>query len=88
MNNYKKYGEYSAERCSRGETVKTAIAFFVTGAGVGALLSLLLAPRSGPEVIDSTMPAVSWASKPRVCVAGQPSAGQAREKVLPIRKTR
>jgi len=28
MNNYKKYGEYSAERCSRGETVKTAIAFF------------------------------------------------------------
>ena len=53
MNDYQKYGEYSSKECSGAEIAKTAVTFLLIGAGVGALLSLLLTPRSGPEIREA-----------------------------------
>jgi hypothetical protein len=56
MNDYSKYGEYSTMR-GGGESavpeIGTIAGWMVIGAAVGALLSLLLAPRSGPETREA-----------------------------------
>jgi hypothetical protein len=94
MKNYQKYGEYSAEQCSRAESAKTAVIFLVIGAGIGALFSLLFAPQSGAELRETVRGKFDdarrgfgeQASRLRRRI-GQ-MARQAREKVMPIRKTR
>ena len=94
MKDYQKYGEYSAEQCSRGEAAKTAIAFLLFGAGIGALLSLLLAPQSGAELRQTVRAKFDDAvhglgdQASRLRNRTRQIAGQAREKVMPIRKTR
>ena len=89
-----KYGEYSSEQGSRPETVKTAITFLLIGGGIGALLSLLFAPKSGLELrqsmrnrFDDALLGLSKQTSRLRRRTGE-IAGQAREKVLPIRKTR
>ncbi|HET9743881.1 MAG TPA: YtxH domain-containing protein [Terriglobales bacterium] len=49
MSDYQKYGEYSRET-SQGMSIGTALAFVALGAATGAAVSLLLTPRSGPEL--------------------------------------
>jgi len=94
MNRYEKYGEYSSEQRSGAESAKSALAFLVLGAAVGALLSLLLAPRSGPEIrraVRDTFDDVRrelGQQTSRLRRRTSEIAGQAREKVMPIRKTR
>jgi gas vesicle protein len=94
MKNFEKYGEYSAEQCSRAEHAKTAIVFLMIGAGLGTLLAMLLAPRSGPEfrraVQDRFDEACRGLSEQTSRLRRRTSeiAEQAREKVSPIRKTR
>jgi len=92
MNDYQKYGEYSSE-CAGAESAKTALIFLSIGIGVGALLSLLLAPRSGREVrqavrgkLDEARRGVSTQSS-RVRDQVSRIAGQAREKIMPISRT-
>jgi gas vesicle protein len=92
MNDYQKYGEYSSE-CAGAESAKTALIFLSIGIGVGALLSLLLAPRSGREVrqamrgkLDEARRGVSTQSS-RVRHQVSRIAGQAREKIMPISRT-
>ena len=92
MNNYQKYGEYSRE-WGGAESTKTALIFLSIGIGVGALLSLLLAPRSGPEVrqavrgkLDEARRGVN-AQSSRVRRQATRLAGQAREKIMPISRT-
>jgi gas vesicle protein len=94
MNEYQKYGDYTAERCSRAESAKTAVVFLAIGAGIGALLSLLLAPKSGSELrqafrgkLDDARRGLGEQASRLRRRTGQ-LAGQAREKVMPIRKTR
>lgn len=90
MSKYQKYGEYSAEQCSRAEHAKTAIVFLMIGAGLGTLLAMLLAPRSGPEfrrsIQDKFDEARRGLGEQASCVRRRTSeiAGQAREKVRPI----
>ena len=50
MTDYKKYGEYSRQSSSAGQSCGLAIGSFAIGAGIGALISLLFAPRSGREI--------------------------------------
>ena len=94
MNRYEKYGEYSSEPGSGAESAKTAFAFLVLGAAVGALLSLLLAPRSGPEIRRAVRDAFDDVRRElgqqtsRLRRRTSEIAGQTREKVMPIRKTR
>lgn len=94
MNNYQKYGEYSAEQCSRAEHAKTAIIFLMIGAGLGTLLAMLLAPRSGPEFRRSIQDKFDEARRglgeqaSRVRRHTTNIAGQAREKVKSISNTR
>ena len=92
MNDYQKYGEYSSE-CAGAESAKTALIFLSIGIGVGALLSLLLAPRSGREVrqamrgkLDEARRGVSTQSS-RVRDQVSKITGQAREKIMPISRT-
>jgi gas vesicle protein len=92
MNDYQKYGEYSSE-CASAESAKTALIFLGIGMGVGALLSLLLAPRSGPEVrqavrgkLDEARRGVNARSS-RVRQQAGRMAGAAREKIMPIGRT-
>ena len=92
MNHYDKYGEYS--RAAAGpETAKTALIFLGIGIGIGALLSLLLAPRSGPEVRQAVRGKLGDAKRgisrqsSRVRQKAGRIAGQARQKVMPISKT-
>jgi hypothetical protein len=73
MNDYKKYGEYSKES-TQSDNLKVALTFLAIGAGIGALISLLVSPvpvvRSGsPSVGNSTMHVAVSTSKPHVCVA-------------------
>jgi gas vesicle protein len=89
MNHYEKYGEYS--RAAAGsESVKTALVFLSIGIGVGALLSLLLAPRSGLEVRQAVRGKLDDARRgitrqgARVREQATRIAGQARQKVMPI----
>jgi len=90
MSNYAKYGEYSAEECSRAEHAKTAIVFLMIGAVLGTLLAMLLAPRSGPELRRAVQDKFDEARRgleeqaSRVRRRATKLAGQAREKVRPI----
>jgi len=94
MNDHERYGESAAEQCSRGESVKTAITLLLIGAGVGALLSLLLAPRLGPEFRQAVREKFDGARRglgeqtSRLRRRTSEIAGQARDKVMPIRRTR
>jgi gas vesicle protein len=94
MKDYQKYGEYSAEQCSRAEHAKTAIVFLMIGAGLGTLLAMLLAPRSGPELRRAVQDRFDEARRglgeqaSRVRRRATEIAGQAREKVKPISNTR
>jgi len=94
MNRYQKYGEYSPKQGSAAESAKTALGFLVLGAAAGALLSLMLAPRSGPEMRRAVRDAFDDIRRElgqqtsRLRRRTSEIAGQAREKVMPIRKTR
>ena len=92
MSDYQKYGEYSSESAGV-ESAKTALIFLSIGIGVGALLSLLLSPRSGPQVrqavrgkLDEARRGVSGQST-RVRDQATRIFGQAREKIMPIGRT-
>jgi gas vesicle protein len=92
MSDYQKYGEYSSEYAG-AESAKTALIFLSIGIGVGALLSLLLSPRSGPQVrqavrgkLDEARRGVS-AQSSRVRDQATRIVGQAREKIMPIGRT-
>jgi gas vesicle protein len=52
MNEYQRYGDYSqhSQEQSGGAGAGTIIAFLLIGAGVGAAVTLLLAPKSGPDL--------------------------------------
>ena len=92
MNHYEKYGEYS--RAAAGsDTAKTALMFLGIGIGIGALISLLLAPRSGSEVrravrdrFDDARRGLSRQGS-RVREQASRIAGNARQKVMPISRT-
>ena len=92
MNHYDKYGEYSRAG-GNSETAKTALIFLGIGIGIGALLSLLLTPRSGPEVRQAVRGKLDDARRgigrqgSRVRQQASRLAGQARQKVMPISKT-
>lgn len=92
MNHYEKYGEYS--RAAAGsDPAKTALIFLGIGIGIGALLSLLFAPRSGSEVRQAVSGKLGDARRglgrqgSRVRQKASRIAGKAREKVMPISKT-
>lgn len=94
MNDYKKYGDYSAGQSSKAESARTAITFLLIGAGIGALFSLLLAPKSGSElrqtfrdILDDALSGIGEQTS-RLRRRTSKIAGQARAKVMPIRKTR
>lgn len=54
MNEYQRYGEYTQQSgTSSGPGIGTAIAFLVVGMGIGAVLALLFAPKSGRELRTS-----------------------------------
>jgi len=53
MNDYPQNSEYNNSASTGAESAKTALIFLSIGIGVGALLSLLLAPRSGPEIREA-----------------------------------
>ena len=86
MNDYQKYGEYSAEQCSSAEYAKTAIVFLMIGAGLGTLLAMLLASRSGPEFRGAVQDRFDEARRglgeqaSRVRRRATDIAGQARER--------
>ena len=91
MNHYEKYGEYS--RAAGSDTAKTALIFLGIAIGIGAFISLLLAPHSGPEVrqavrgkFDDARRGLSRQSS-RVRQQASRIAGEAREKVMPISRT-
>ncbi|HWC17272.1 MAG TPA: YtxH domain-containing protein [Terriglobales bacterium] len=92
MSDYQKYGEYSTE-CAGTESAKTALIFLSLGMAVGAVLSLLLAPRSGPEIRQAVKGKLDDARRglnrqtSRVREQASRLAGQAREKVMPIGRT-
>jgi gas vesicle protein len=92
MNDYKKYGEYSRQM-PEGESAKRALLFLGIGIGVGALLSLLVAPRSGPEIRQAVRGKLDDARRgldqktSRMRQQARRMAGQAREKVMPISRT-
>ena len=90
MNDYQKYGEYDSSAVKGAESAKTALIFLGIGMGVGALLSLLLAPRSGPEIreamrtkLDDTRRGLNRQTS-RLRQQASRLAGQARERVMPI----
>lgn len=94
MSEYSKYGEYSTGQCSRAEHAKTAVVFLMIGAGLGTLLAMLLAPRSGAELrravqdkFDETRRGLEQQAS-RMRRRATEIAGQAREKVRPISNTR
>ena len=92
MNDYQKYGEYSSESAGM-ESAKTALIFLGIGMAAGALLSLLLAPRSGTEIrqavrgkLDEARRGVN-AQGSRVRQQATRIATQARDKIMPITRT-
>lgn len=82
MNPYDKYGEYS--RAAGGsDTPRTALIFLGIGIGIGALISLLVAPRSGSEVRQAVRGKLDDARR-----GLSRQSNRVREKVMPIRRTR
>ena len=94
MNDYKKYGEYTAAQCSMVGGARSAIVYLVLGAGIGALLSLFLAPKSGPElrkaIRDKFDDAVQGLGEQTARLRRRTGqiGRQAREKISPIRNMR
>ena len=92
MNDSRKYGEYSAE-CPDVESAKTALIWLSIGMGVGAILSLLLAPRSGPEIRQAVRGKFDDARRglnqqtSRIRQQAIRLGGKVREKVMPISRT-
>lgn len=82
MNHYEKYGEYS-RAAGASDTAKTALIFLGIGIGIGALISLLVAPRSGSEVRQAVRSKLDDA---RRGLSRQSS--RVRQKVMPISRTR
>jgi gas vesicle protein len=54
MNEYQRYGDYSqqVQERSGGAGAGSIITFLLIGAGVGAIVALLLAPNSGTDLRD------------------------------------
>ena len=93
MNDYQKYGDYNSSPSAGAESARTALIFLSIGMGVGALLSLLLAPRSGPQIreavrsrFDDTRRGFTRQTS-RLREQASRLTGQAREKVMPISRT-
>lgn len=92
MSDYKKYGEYSRDT-RESSSVKIAVTFLAIGAAAGALVSLLLSPRSGSEIRQAVRGKIDEArrglndqtSRLRRRTAGW--ASEAREKVTSIART-
>lgn len=90
MNDYKKYGEYSRQSSSSGQSCGLGLGFFALGAGIGALISLLFAPLSGREMrteIANKFGIVRRGVSEQTSRLRQRSsqiAGQGREKVVPM----
>ncbi|GEM_PF-3808518 len=82
MNHYEKYGEYS--RAAAGpDTAKTALIFLGIGMGIGALISLLLAPRSGSELRQAVRGKLDDARR-----GLSQQSSRVRQKVMPISRSR
>jgi gas vesicle protein len=92
MTEYAKYGDYTKQN-EQPENLKTAITFLAIGAGVGALISLLLAPRSGPETREAIRDTLDSARRGLTEHASKlrsktfEAADQARQRVMPISRT-
>lgn len=82
MDYYEKYGEYS-RAAAVPETTKTALIFLGIGIGIGAIISLLVTPRSGSEVRQAVRGKLDDA---RRGLSRQSS--RVRQKVMPISRTR
>jgi hypothetical protein len=82
MNQYEKYGEYS-RAAGAFDTAKTALIFLGIGIGIGALISLLVAPWSGSEVRQALRGKLDDARRG----LSRQSSG-VRQKVMPISRTR
>ena len=87
MNDSKKYGEYSKES-TQSDSLKVALTFLI-GAGIGALISLLVSPRSGREIRQAVRGKFDDARRGlnQQTSRLRRTAGQAREKVMPISRT-
>jgi gas vesicle protein len=85
MNDYKKYGEYSKES-TQSHNLKVALTFLAIGAGIGALISLLVSPRSGREIRQAVRGKFDDARRGlnQQTSRLRRTAGQAREKVMSI----
>lgn len=81
MNHYEKYGEYS-RAADASETAKTALIFLGIGIGIGALISLLLAPHSGSEVRQAVRGKLDDARR-----GLSRQSNRVRQKVMPISRT-
>jgi gas vesicle protein len=92
MTEYAKYGDYTKQN-EQPESLKTAITFLAIGAGVGALISLLLAPRSGPETREAIRDTFDTARRGITEHASKlrsktvDAAEHARRRIMPISRT-
>jgi gas vesicle protein len=90
MNEYKKYGEYSRQSSSSGQSCGLALGCFALGAGIGALVSVLFAPHSGREMRTELANKFGVVRRgvteqtARLRQRGSQIAGQGREKVVPM----
>lgn len=90
MNDYKKYGEYSQKTSSAGRNCGRELGFFALGAGIGGLVSLLFAPRSGREIRGEVANKFGILRRGvseqtfRLRQRGSEIAGLGREKVVPM----
>jgi YtxH-like protein len=90
MTDYKKYGEYSRQSSSAGRSCGIAMGSFAVGAGIGALISLLLAPRSGREIRRGVADKFGVIRRgvteqtSRLRQRGSEIVGQGRERVVPM----
>lgn len=88
MNDSKKYGECSKES-TQSDSLKVALTFLAIGAGIGALISLLVSPRSGREIRQAVRGKFDDARRGlnQQTSRLRRTTGQAREKVMPISRT-
>jgi gas vesicle protein len=90
MNDYKKYGEYSQQTSSVAQSCGRGLGLFAIGAGIGALLSLLFAPRSGREIRGEIAGKFGVLRRgvteqtSRLRQRGSEIVAQGREKVVPM----